>query len=30
VIKEEDFIPRHTDNSDEVGDEESQDSDKFH
>jgi hypothetical protein len=30
VIKEGDFIPRHTDNSDEVSDEESQASDKFH
>jgi hypothetical protein len=30
VIKEGDFSHRHTDNSDEVSDEESQASDKFH
>jgi hypothetical protein len=30
VIKEGDFSPRHTNNSDEVSDEESQASDKFH
>jgi hypothetical protein len=30
VKKQEDFIPRHTDNFDEVGDEESQASDKFY
>jgi hypothetical protein len=29
VIKEENFIPRHMDNSDEVSDDESQASDKF-
>jgi hypothetical protein len=30
AIKNGDFNPRHTDNSDEVSDEESQASDKFH
>jgi hypothetical protein len=30
VIKEGNFSPRHTENSDEVRDEESQASDKFH
>jgi hypothetical protein len=30
VIKEGDFSPKHADNSDEVNDEESQASDKFH
>jgi hypothetical protein len=30
VIKEEDFSPRHMDNSDQVIDEESQASDKYH
>jgi hypothetical protein len=30
VVKEENFSPRHKDNSDEVSDEESQASDKFH
>jgi hypothetical protein len=30
VIKEGDFSPRHTNNSDEVSDEESEPSDKFH
>jgi hypothetical protein len=29
-MKEEDFIPRHADNSNEVSDEESHDSDKFY